>query len=140
MTILRIAPALALPVALLMGAPASATTSCSAGQYAADALVVPLEDFGTITEAVQLAWDGVDSITPVCDLLTDTDFHNTWSLFSGEVDEDHPGICIVLMNEAGEEWVSCQTPTAVNAAFAAEPGDDAAILVFETWEESESNQ
>lgn len=134
MTNTRILPALALPVALILAAPAMAEPDCSGGGYAADALVVPDPAIGDIDVATQYAWDGGGRIHDVCNLLTEgADFFATWSLFSGEVDMDYPGICVSLTSTQGVEWFSCQTPDAVAAAFAASPGTDANVLSFEVW-------
>ncbi|MBL4627242.1 MAG: hypothetical protein JKY00_04275 [Roseicyclus sp.] len=130
-----ITPALALPLTLFFAAPAMAEPDCSAGSYAADALIVPLPEIGDIDTSTQYAWDGGGRVVVVCDLLTEGgDFFATWSLFSGEVDAIYPGICVSLTSRGGVEWFSCQAPDAVDAAFAATPGTEAAILRFEAWE------
>lgn len=128
----RYTPALALAFACL-AAPAMAEPQCSGGGYGADAVVVPTESIGNVTTATQYAWDGGGRLHEVCNLLTDSGFFATWSLFTGEVDANYPGICVSLTNDAGEEWYSCQTPDATTAAFQAETGTDAAILRFEEW-------
>ncbi|MBF9043314.1 hypothetical protein HKCCE4037_08250 [Rhodobacterales bacterium HKCCE4037] len=128
----RMTPALTLALVCL-AAPAFAEPECSGGGYAADALVVPATEIGTVTSATQYAWDGGGRLVNVCNLLTDSGFFATWSLFSGEVDANYPGICVSLTNDAGEEWYSCQTPDATTAAFDAAAGTDEAILRFEEW-------
>lgn len=135
MNMKRLTPALALPVALLMAAPAMAEPACSGGGYAADALVVPSDAIGEIAASTQYAWDGGSRVVEVCDLLTEgADFFATWSLFSGEVDPVYPGICVSLTSTDGVEWYSCQTSDAVAAAFAAAPQTEAGVLRFEEWE------
>lgn len=130
----RTLPALALPFALLLSAPAFAQPACSGGGYAADASIVPTDEVGTITLARQYAWDGGEELVDVCNLLTEGgDFLATWSLFSGEVDATHPGICVSLTNADGTEWFSCQTPDAVALAFAAQTATEASVLRFDTW-------
>lgn len=132
-----LAPMLALALPLLAGlaTPAAAQTSCSGGTYAGDALVVPDPEIGAITRATQYAWDGGGNLVEVCNLLTEgADFFATWSLFSGEVDLVHPGICVSLTTEAGEQWYSCQGGQAVAAAFGAAGGSEASVLRFEAWE------
>ena len=128
----RLTPALTLAFACL-AAPAMAEPQCSGGGYAADAVVVPATEIGNVTVATQYAWDGGGRLVDVCNLLTDSGFFATWSLFSGEVDASYPGICVSLTNDAGEEWFSCQTPEATTAAFAAVAGTEASILRFEEW-------
>ncbi len=135
----RITPALALPAtlvtALLMAAPAMAEPACSGGGYAADALVVPIDEIGVIAGSTQYAWDGGGRLVEVCELLTEgADFFATWSLFSGEIDTSYPGICVSLTGATGTEWYSCQTPDAVAAAFAAAPQTEEGVLRFEAWE------
>lgn len=133
MDISRLTPALALLLALFT-APALADTACSGGGYVADAVVIPAPEIGTVDVATQYAWDGGGRLHEVCNLLTDSGFFATWSLFSGEVDRNYPGICVSLTNDQGIEWYSCQTPDAVTAAFAAPTGTDPAILRFEDWQ------
>ncbi|MEJ6390595.1 hypothetical protein [Gymnodinialimonas ulvae] len=128
----RLTPALTLSLVCLAG-PALAEPACSGGDYVADAIVVPGDTIGEITVATQYAWDGGSRVFEVCNLLTDSGFFATWSLFSGEVDADYPGICVSLTNDTGEEWFSCQTAEATTAAFQSETGTDAAILRFEEW-------
>ncbi|MEX3016535.1 hypothetical protein [Gymnodinialimonas hymeniacidonis] len=128
----RITPALTLAFVCL-AAPAMAEPQCSGGGYVADAVVVPATEIGNVTVATQYAWDGGGRLVDVCNLLTDSGFFATWSLFSGEVDAAYPGICVSLTNDAGEEWFSCQTPEATTAAFNATPGTEEAILRFEEW-------
>lgn len=135
----RITPALALPAALfgalLLATPAMAEPDCSGGGYAADALVVPLPEIGDVDVSTQYAWDGGGRIVVVCNLLTEGgDFFATWSLFSGEVDEVYPGICVSLTNASGVEWFSCARPDTVSTAFAAAQGTEDAIIRFEAWE------
>lgn len=135
MDIKRITPALALPVALFLAAPAMAEPDCSGGGYAADALVVPATQIGDIASATQYAWDGGGRVVEVCNLLTEgADFFATWSLFSGEVDSVYPGICVSLTATNGVEWFSCAAPEVVASAFAAAPQTEAGIIRFETWE------
>ncbi|WP_224813815.1 hypothetical protein [Hasllibacter sp. MH4015] len=135
MDIKRLTPALALPFALFAAAPAMAEPDCSGGGYAADALVVPADVIGSIETATQYAWDGGGRLVVVCNLLTEgADFFATWSLFSGEVDTNYPGICVSLTNDQGVEWYSCQTPEAVSVAFAAVAGTEDSILRFEDWQ------
>lgn len=130
----NILPAFALPLVLCLAAPAVAEPDCSGGGYAADALIVPLEEIGTISTATQYAWDGGARLHTVCNLLTEgSDFYATWSLFSGEVDSAYPGICVSLTSATGVEWYSCQTPEAVAVAFAAPEGTEAGVLRFEAW-------
>ena len=134
MKIKHITPALALPFVLMMAAPAMAEPSCSGGGYAADALVQPSADIGEITTSTQYAWDGGGRLVDVCNLLTEGgDFFATWSLFSGEVDEVYPGICVSLTNTSGEEWFSCADGDVVAAAFAAAPQTEAGIIRFDEW-------
>lgn len=128
----RFTPALTLAFACL-AAPVLAEPACSGGSYAADAIVVPTDEVGEITLATQYAWDGGSRLFEVCNLLTDSGFFATWSLFSGEVDADYPGICVSLTNDAGTEWFACQTPEATTAAYGAATGTDTAILRFEDW-------
>lgn len=131
----RITPALALPFALFLAAPAMAEPACSGGGYAADALVVPLDTIGDIETSTQYAWDGGSRIFHVCNLLTEgADFFATWSLFSGEIDTVYPGICVSLTNTGGVEWFSCAPGDVVAAAFAAAPGTEEGIIRFEAWE------
>ena len=130
-----IAPALALPFALFLAAPAMAEPVCSGGGYAADALVVPNDQIGDIETSTQYAWDGGSRVVNVCNLLTEgADFFATWSLFSGEVDTAYPGICVSLTNTSGVEWFSCADGDVVAAAFAAAPQSEAGIIRFDTWE------
>lgn len=131
----RIAPALALPLALFLAAPAMAEPTCSGGGYAADALVTPTAEVGVIESSTQYAWDGGGRLVNVCNLLTEgADFFATWSLFSGEIDAAHPGICVSLTNTAGDEWFSCVAGDIVAAAFAAPPQTEAGIIRFDVWE------
>lgn len=131
----RITPALALPFALFLAAPAMAEPDCSGGSYAADALIVPIDEIGDIEVSTQYAWDGGSRLHEVCNLLTEGgDFFATWSLFSGEIDTSYPGICVSLTSAGGEEWYSCAAPDIVAAAFAADPGTEEGIIRFETWE------
>lgn len=131
----RIAPALALPFALFLAAPAMAEPDCSGGGYAADALVVPNDNIGEIETSTQYAWDGGSRVVNVCNLLTEgADFFATWSLFSGEVDTVYPGICVSLTNTAGVEWFSCADGDVVAAAFAAAPQTEEGIIRFDVWE------
>lgn len=135
MDIKRIAPALALPFALFLAAPAMAEPDCSGGGYAADALVVPIPEIGDIEVATQYAWDGGGRLVDVCNLLTEgADFFATWSLFSGEIDAAYPGICVSLTSTQGVEWFSCATGDVVAAAFAAAPQTEEGIIRFEAWE------
>ncbi|WP_341863889.1 hypothetical protein [Gymnodinialimonas sp. 57CJ19] len=130
----RITPALALPFALFLAAPAMAEPDCSGGGYAADALVVPDAAIGEISVSTQYAWDGGSRLFEVCNLLTEGgDFFATWSLFSGEIDTAYPGICVSLTNTTGEEWFSCAEPDVVAAAFAAAPQTEEGIIRFDTW-------
>jgi hypothetical protein len=131
----RLTPALTLVFACL-AAPALAEPACSGGGYAADAIVVPADEIGEITVATQYAWDGGSRLFEVCNLLTDGGFFATWSLFSGEVDADFPGICVSLTNAAGTEWFACQTPEATTAAYGAATGTDEAVLRFEIWDDA----
>lgn len=129
-----IAPALALPFALFLSAPAIAEPACSGGGYAADALIVPLPEIGDVERSTQYAWDGGGRVFEVCNLLTEGgDFYATWSLYSGEIDTVYPGICVSLTNSAGVEWFSCVAPDITAAAFAAEPGAEEGIISFEAW-------
>lgn len=131
----RATPALALPFALFLAAPAMAEPECSGGGYAADALVVPTDEVGDIASSTQYAWDGGGRIVNVCNLLTEgADFFATWSLFSGEIDTAYPGICVSLTNASGVEWFSCAGGDIVAAAFAAAPQTEEGIIRFETWE------
>lgn len=135
MDIKRITPALALPFALFLAAPAMAEPDCSGGTYAADALVAPLAEIGAIEASAQYAWDGGGRIVKVCDLLTEGgDFFATWSLYSGEIDTVYPGICVSLTNASGAEWFSCAAPDIVAAAFVAPPRTEEGIIHFEAWE------
>lgn len=112
-----------------------AMPGCSDGGYAADALVVPPAEIGDIASSNQYAWDGADDVVSVCELLTEGgDFFATWSIFSGEVDATHAGICVSLTSTLGVEWFSCASPDAVAAAFAAAPQTEEGIIRFETWE------
>ncbi|GAB5448744.1 hypothetical protein [Gymnodinialimonas sp.] len=130
----RITPALALPLALFLAAPAMAEPDCSGGGYAADALVVPMPEIGEIEVSTQYAWDGGGRLVEVCNLLTEGgDFFATWSLFSGEIDAVYPGICVSLTSTQGVEWFSCATADVVAAAFAAAPQTEAGIIRFEDW-------
>ncbi|QXT39360.1 hypothetical protein [Gymnodinialimonas ceratoperidinii] len=130
----RLTPALALPVTLLLAAPAMAEPECSGGGYAADALVEPSDAIGAISVSTQYAWDGGSRLVEVCNLLTEGgDFFATWSLFSGEVDEVYPGICVSLTNTSGVEWFSCAPANVVAAAFAAAPQTEEGIIHFVEW-------
>lgn len=134
MTCKRLAPVLALPIALCLAAPAVAEPDCSEGSYAADALVVPIPEIGDISAASQYAWDGGGRLISVCNLTTQGgDFFATWSLFSGEVDAVYPGICVSLTNAAGVEWYSCAAGDVVTAAFTAASETEEGIIRFETW-------
>jgi hypothetical protein len=130
----RLTPALALPFTLFLAAPAMAEPACSGGGYAADALVEPSDAIGEISVSTQYAWDGGSRLVEVCNLLTEGgDFFATWSLFSGEVDEVYPGICVSLTNTSGVEWFSCAPAEVVAAAFAAAPQTEEGIIHFDEW-------
>ena len=117
-----------------LAAPALAQTSCSGGGFVADAQVVPPAEIGAIASATQHAWDGGQRLVTVCDLLTEgANFHAEWSLFSGEVDAVHGGICVSLTATNGRIVYSCATPAATAAAFAAAPGTPGDVLRFEQW-------
>ncbi|MBN8294460.1 hypothetical protein JI664_20980 [Rhodobacter sp. NTK016B] len=110
---------------------------CSEGQWFADGVVTPSKTMGNVTSATQYAWDGGTSIVETCNLTTEgNDFSAIWRLYSGEVDATHPGICIMLTNDQGNNWYSCVPPATVGAANGAGQDDPAFTLRFSNWMDS----
>ncbi len=112
-----------------------AATDCAAGQFVAEAQIVPPSSIGNVMRATQFAWDGGQRLVQVC-TLTDSsgsNFTNFWDLFSGEIDREFSGICVRLAGTNGTDMYSCATAAAVQRAFQAVPGSTQDRLIFNQW-------
>lgn len=115
---------------------AHAQATCSGGSAVATArlsLPVAMRD---VAQVVQYAWDEGNGLTAVCDLTGGTSNLGYWTLFSGEVDSRHPGICIGITLRDGSSRYSCATARQVRIAYGAPTSSRASEIRFRTWHAS----
>jgi hypothetical protein len=112
---------------------AIAQPSCSSGQHVAWARIQLPSGNSNVTAVKQFAWDGGQNIVEVCDLTGNATSLGSWQLFSGEIDQRYPGICVGVGYGGAALQYSCASPRSVRTAFGSPTDTMQSELRFSRW-------
>lgn len=114
-------------------AAAYAQPKCSDGQHVAWARIQLPSGNSNVTALKQFAWDGAQGIIDICDLTDNATSLDFWQLFSGEIDQSYPGICVGVRYGSGAMQYSCADARSVRIAFGSPTDELQSELRFSRW-------